>query len=421
VPGTLRKVNFLPDTKRVVIIGAGAAGMLAAGTAGSRGLDVFLIEKNNILGRKLLITGKGRCNITNSVGDIGDLIANIPVNGKFLYSAFHAFSNHDLIELFNELGLETKIERGGRVFPASDRAVDVVNALKKYLKQNNVQVIKGEVQKIAAQDNIISKVVLQDGRIFLCHSVIVATGGMSYPQTGSTGDGYRFARECGHTITPLTPSLVPLEVKEGWVKELQGLSLKNVAISLLDENNKELHSDFGEMLFTHFGVSGPLILSASFFVENIQENRYKLVVDLKPALSEEQLDKRLQRDFLKYANRYFVNSLFDLLPRKMIPVIVKLSGIPREKPVNQISKRERKGLVFLLKNLTMEIVALRPIEEAIVTSGGVAVEEINPATMESKLVKGLFFAGEVMDVDAYTGGFNLQIAFSTGYVAGMHC
>jgi predicted Rossmann fold flavoprotein len=421
VPGALQKVNFLPDTKRVIVIGGGAAGMLAAGTAGSRGLDVLLIEKNNILGRKLLITGKGRCNITNSVGEIGDLIANIPVNGKFLYSAFHTFSNYDLIKLFNELGLETKVERGGRVFPASDRSVDVVNALKKYLNKNNVQIIKGEVQKIVAQNNIVSKVVLQDGRIFLCQSVIVATGGMSYPQTGSTGDGYRFARESGHTVTPLTPSLVPLEVKERWAAELQGLSLKNVAISLLDENNKELYRDFGEMLFTHFGVSGPIILSASSYLGNINKKKYRLVLDLKPALSEEQLDLRIQRDFHKYANRFFVNSLPDLLPKKMIPVIIKLSKISPEKPVNQISRSERKKLVELLKNLTLEIKKYRPLKEAIITSGGVAVEEINPYTMESKLVKGLFFAGEVIDVNAYTGGFNLQIAFSTGYLAGLNC
>lgn len=407
--------------ERVVVIGGGPAGMLAAGTAGSRGLKVFLIEKNNILGRKLLITGKGRCNITNSVEDIGELIANIPVNGRFLYSAFHAFSNRDLLDFFRRLGLETKIERGGRVFPASDRSADVVRALRKFLEQNNVGVVRGEAHRILLQDGAVAGVLLKDGRVILCRSVVVATGGLSYPQTGSTGDGYRFARECGHTVTALKPSLVPLEVKEKWVAELQGLTLKNVAIFIRDKDDKEVYRDFGEMLFTHFGVSGPLILSASSFVENVQENRYKLVIDLKPALSEEQLDKRLQRDFLKYANRYFVNSLIDLLPRKMIPVIVKLSGIPRDKPVNQISKRERRGLVYLLKNLTMEIAALRPIEEAIVTSGGVAVEEINPATMESKLVKGLFFAGEVIDVDGYTGGFNLQIAFSTGYVAGMHC
>ena len=411
----------MPDKKKVIVIGGGAAGMLAAGTAGSRGLDVLLIEKNNIPGRKLLLTGKGRCNITNNVGDISDLIANIPVNGKFLYSAFHAFSNHDLIKFFNKLGLETKVERGGRVFPASNRAVDVVNALKKYLKQNKVQIIKGEVRKVVVQDNIFSKVVLHDGRIFSGQSVIVATGGLSYPQTGSTGDGYRFARERGHTVTSLKPALVPLEIKERWAAELQGLSLKNVAISLRDGNNKEIYSDFGEMLFTHFGVSGPIILSASSYLGNIKENSYRLIIDLKPALSEEQLDRRIQRDFHKYANRFFVNSLPDLLPRKMIPVIVKLFKILPEKPVNQVSRSERKELVRLLKTLTLQVKKFRPIKEAIITSGGVAVDEISPYTMESKIVKGLFFAGEVIDVNAYTGGFNLQIAFSTGYLAGMNC
>lgn len=395
--------------------------MLAAGTAGSRGADVLLIEKNSTLGRKLLITGKGRCNLTNSAAEISDLIAKIPVNGKFLFSAFHAFSNHDLIEFFRELGLETKIERGGRVFPASDRAADVVSALRKFLKLNNVRVVKGAVRRVVLQDNSISRVTLQDGRNYPCRSVVVATGGLSYPQTGSTGDGYRFARECGHTVTPLKPALVPLEVKEEWVTELQGLSLKNVAISLRDESNKEIYGDFGEMLFTHFGVSGPVILSASSYLGGTRSNNCRLMIDLKPALSAEQLDRRVQRDFHKYAGRIFINSLSDLLPRKMIPVMVKLSGIPPDKAVSQISREERKGLLELLKNLTLEIKALRPLKEAIVTSGGVAVEEINPSTMESRIVKGLYFAGEVIDVNAYTGGFNLQIAFSTGYVAGLHC
>lgn len=411
----------MPAVERVIVVGGGAAGMLAAGMAASRGREVLLIEKNKTPGRKILLTGKGRCNITNSAGDIAELIANIPVNGKFLYSALNAFSNHALINFFHALGLEAKVERGGRVFPVSDKAADVVNALKKYLRQNKVQTIWGEVQRVVVQDNSFNRVVLRDGRVFSGRSVIVATGGLSYPQTGSTGDGYRFARETGHTVTALKPALVPLEVKENWVAALQGLSLKNVAIALHDGNNKLLYRDFGEMLFTHFGVSGPLILSASSYLDKIKENNFRLTIDLKPALSAEQLDQRIQRDFHKYTNKFFANSLSDLLPKKLIPVIVGLSSIPPQKPVNQVSGVERKALVRLLKALTLKIKDFRPISEAIVTAGGVAVGEINPRTMESKRVKGLFFAGEVIDVNAYTGGFNLQIAFSTGYLAGMNC
>ena len=406
--------------KRLVIIGGGPAGMMAGGTAGSRGLEVLLIEKNRTLGRKLLLTGKGRCNFTNDT-DLQGLIDNIPVNGRFLYSAFSKFSNKDLIRFFNDLGVRTKVERGGRVFPESDRAEDILKALERYIRDNNVRVIHGEVKRVLKEDNRVLGVILSDGRFIASDSVIVATGGLSYPQTGSTGDGYRFARELGHSIVPLKPSLVPLEIEEPWVSDLQGLTLKNVSIKVFDQFGKEVYTDLGEMLFTHFGISGPIVLSASSHMRDIDKNRYRIVIDLKPGLTEEALDRRVQRDFEKYSRRYFINSLGELLPRSLIPVVVELSGIPRDKYVNQISREERRILVKLLKGLNLTVSRFRPIEEAIVTSGGVNVSEINPSTMESKLVKGLFFAGEVIDVDGYTGGFNLQIAFSTGYVAGSFC
>jgi len=406
--------------KRLVIIGGGPAGMMAGGTAGSRGLEVLLIEKNRTLGRKLLLTGKGRCNFTNDT-DLQGLIDNIPVNGRFLYSAFSKFSNRDLIRFFNDLGVRTKVERGGRVFPESDRAEDILKALERYIRDNNVRVIHGEVKRGLKEDNRVLGVILSDGRFIASDSVIIATGGLSYPQTGSTGDGYRFARELGHSIVPPKPSLVPLEIEEPWVSDLQGLTLKNVSIRVFDQFGKEVYTDLGEMLFTHFGISGPIVLSASSHMRDIDKNRYRIVIDLKPGLTEEALDRRVQRDFEKYSRRYFINSLGELLPRSLIPVVVELSGIPRDKYVNQISGEERRILVKLLKGLNLTVSRFRPIEEAIVTSGGVNVSEINPSTMESKLVKGLFFAGEVIDVDGYTGGFNLQIAFSTGYVAGSFC
>ncbi|WP_242939248.1 BaiN/RdsA family NAD(P)/FAD-dependent oxidoreductase [Tepidibacter thalassicus] len=394
--------------------------MLAAATAGSKGKDVILIEKNDILGKKLLITGKGRCNITNDC-DIEELIENVPVNGKFLYSAFYTFTNADVVNLFNKLGVKTKVERGKRVFPVSDKSRDVVKALERYMRQNNVKIIKGEVSKVISKENKISQVVLNNGKIIKCDSVIIATGGLSYPQTGSTGDGYKFARENGHTVTKIKPSLVPLEVKEEWVKKINGLTLKNVSIYVLNKKNKKIYDDFGEMNFTNYGVSGPVILSASSYMGDIEKEKYKIIIDLKPALSEEKLDKRIQRDFEKYSTKHFSNSLNDLLPKKIIPVIIELSKIPANKVVNQISKQERKNLVKLLKNITLEVKKYRPIKEAIITSGGIKIDEINPSTMESKIIKGLFFAGEVIDVDAYTGGFNLQIAFSTGYLAGINC
>lgn len=407
--------------KKVVVIGAGPGGIMAAGKASSRGRDVILFEKNDRIGKKILISGKGRCNITNDT-DIEGLIENTPGNGNFLYSAFYTFSNRDLIEFFEKLGLKTKVERGGRVFPVSDSAKDVNNVLLKYLKMNNVDLkLNSAVKEIKTKDNAVEAVVLRDGATVYCDSVVLATGGASYPGTGSTGDGYSMAKALGHTIVDLRPSLVPLITEEPWVKDLQGLTLKNVSIQIINNKGKKIYSDFGEMLFTHFGVSGPVILSASRHILDYNYKDVKLVIDLKPALSEEKLDERIIRDFEKYSRKQFKNSLDDLLPKKMIPVIVSLSGIEPDKFVNQIKKEERRNLVKLLKNLTENIIGSRPIQEAIVTAGGVSTDEINPSTMESKIVKGLFFAGEVIDVDAYTGGFNLTIAFSTGYLAGMNC
>lgn len=403
----------------VIVIGGGPAGILAAGAAGARGRKVLLLEKNEKLGKKLFITGKGRCNVTNSA-DMDEFMRNIPKNSKFLFSAFRSFSNIDLIDLLSEMGLKTKVERGKRVFPESDKSSDVIKALQKYLDRNNVKVmLNAEVKKVEIKDEIIDKVVLENGKSFMCDSVIVCTGGISYPQTGSTGDGYKFAKAFGHTVTDLFPSLIPLVALEDYIKELQGLSLKNVSIKLIVDN-KNIYDDFGEMLFTHYGVSGPIVLSASFYItEHLKKNKdIKLRIDLKPALSENELDSRVLKDFKENINKSFKNSLNALLPQKLIPVIIKLCKIDENKEVNQISKEERKQLVNILKNFEFTITGTRPIAEAIVTSGGVSLKEINPKTMESKLVKGLYFAGEVMDLDAYTGGFNLQIAFSTGYAAG---
>ena len=409
------------DTKKVIVIGGGPAGIMAAGIAAHRGNSVVLCEKNDRLGRKILISGKGRCNITNDT-DIEGLIENTPGNGNFLYSAFYTFSNQDLIEFFNQLGLETKVERGGRVFPVSDSAKDVVAALIKFLNKNNVSIRKNSpVKSIQVENGSVSGVDLTDGTVLGADSVILAVGGMSYPGTGSTGDGYEMAKKLGHTITTLQPSLVPLVTKEEWVRDLQGLSLKNISVTFKNNKGKEIYSDFGEMIFTHFGVSGPVILSASRHLLSYDFKDVKLSIDLKPALSEEKLDERVQRDFDKYSRKQFKNSLEELLPQKLIPVMIFLSGIDQYKPVHQITKEERKKLVSLLKHLEVTIMAARPIKEAIVTAGGIKINEINPATMESKKVKGLHFAGEIIDVDAYTGGFNLTIAFSTGYLAGMSC
>lgn len=399
---------------RVAVIGGGPAGMIASAVAALEGKKVVLFEKNDFLGKKLLITGKGRCNVTNNA-DISEFIKNVPVNGNFLYSAFYSFTNDDLIELLNSLGVETKVERGNRVFPVSDKAKDVVNALAKYVLDCGVKVIKVSAIKVMANEDGSKTVVLADKRAVKCDSVVIATGGVSYPLTGSTGDGYKFAKDLGHTITELKPSLVPLTVKEDYIGRLQGLSLKNISITLKSDN-KKIYDDFGEMLFTHYGLTGPVILSAS---SHMRKNAsYKISIDLKPALDESALDKRVLRDFENLKNKDFANSLDELLPKKLIPVIVELSGIPPHKKVNEITREERKALVSLLKNMEFEISGFRPIKEAIITSGGINVKEINPATMESKIIPGIFFAGEIIDVDAYTGGFNLQIAFSTGYLAG---
>ncbi|KNY26208.1 NAD(P)/FAD-dependent oxidoreductase [Pseudobacteroides cellulosolvens] len=407
--------------KKVFVIGGGPAGIMAAGKAAELGNDVILLEKNDRLGKKILISGKGRCNVTSNT-DIEGLIKNTPGNGNFLYSSFYTFSNHDLIAMLNGLGLETKVERGERVFPVSDNSKDVVDALWKFLKLKGVSVrLNSPVDSIITKDGKVTGIITRDGKKLECDCVILATGGVSYPGTGSTGDGFKIAKELGHKIIDLKPSLVPLLAKEKWVKDLQGLSLKNVEISLKNSKGKKIYSDFGEMLFTHFGVSGPLILSAS---RHILEYEYKdvvLSIDLKPALNEEKLYDRLTRDFEKYSRKQFKNALDDLLPSKMIPVVIDLSLISPEKFVNQITKEEKRSLVKLLKNLEINICGARPITEAIVTAGGVSTLEINPSTMESKLINGLFFAGEIIDVDAYTGGFNLTIAFSTGYLAGANC
>lgn len=408
-------------SKQVVVIGAGAAGLMAAGKAAELGKAVSLVEKNDRIGKKLLISGKGRCNITNNT-DMEGLIENIPGNGNFLYSAFYTFSNADIVDFFEKHQLPTKVERGGRIFPQSDKAKDVVEALWRYVNRNRVRLLlKSPVESIRTVNGEVKAVVLKNGEQLECDAAILATGGASYPGTGSTGDGYAIARRLGHSIAALKPSLVPLVAEESWVKELQGLSLKNISITILNKNRKKVYSDFGEMLFTHFGVSGPVILSGSRHVLDYNYRDIKLVIDLKPALSEEKLDERLQRDFEKFSRKQFKNALDELLPQKMIPVIIRLSGISPDKSVNQITREERRGLIRLLKNLEITITGSRPIEEAIVTAGGVSTDEINPSTMESKLIKGLYFAGELIDVDAYTGGFNLTIAFSTGYLAGINC
>ena len=408
------------NLKKVVVIGGGAAGMVAASTASSMGHDVTLLEKNERLGRKLLITGKGRCNITNNC-DIEELIENTPTNGKFLYSAFYTFTNEQVIDMFNSLGVKTKTERGKRVFPESDKAKDVVVALEKQMKQNKVNVVlNANVKKIEQKNGKIESVVLSNNKVIKCDSVIIATGGVSYPRTGSTGDGYKFAKSLGHTIIKPKPSLIGLETFED-VYSLNKLSLRNIAIKVIDKKGKSIYEDFGEMEFSDIGIEGPVIRSASCRMKSFENETYKVIVDLKPALDKEMLDKRIQKDFKKYTNKKFENSLDDLLPKKLIPYIIDLSGIDKDLVVHQISRKQRKDLVNLLKNLEFNIRKYKPIDEAIITSGGIKTSEINSSTMESKLIEGLFFAGEVIDVDAYTGGFNLQIAFSTGYLAGISC
>ena len=397
-----------------VIIGGGAAGMMCSLIAAQRGLDVILLEQNKLLGRKVRITGKGRCNVTNNC-DIKDFLSNIPGDGKFLYSALNRFPPRDTMQFFESLGLPLKTERGNRVFPVSDNANDVAGTLTRNIERSGVRRIRESAKHIICENGAVCGVKTESG-IIECRAAIICTGGLSYPLTGSTGSGYKMAQELGHSIVPCHPSLVPLESDDEYCARMQGFSLKNVTLSAY-EDDKLIFRELGEMLFTHFGVSGPLVLSASSHMRNFGKSKYRLSIDLKPALDEKKLDARLLRDFEKYANRDFANSLCDLAGKTMIPVLVELSGIPPEEKVNSITRQQRHELLKLFKEFPVSVSAPRPIDEAIVTSGGVSTKEINPRTMESKLVSGLYFAGEVMDLDAYTGGFNLQIAWSTAFVA----
>lgn len=413
---------------KVIVIGGGPAGMMAAISSAEAGNKVILLEKKERLGRKLLITGKGRCNITSSL-PINDFIQNIPGNGQFLYSSFKNYNNEDIIQFLKTQGLEVKEERGNRIFPITDKSLDVLNCFKKVLKELNVEIIYNTkvIEIIQKKEQEKLQVKTENNKIYEAEKVILATGGKSYPLTGSTGDGYKIAEKLGHTVTKIRPSLVPLESYDKKLcKNLQGLSLRNVKIEIKNtENDKIIYEDFGEMLFTHFGVSGPTILSSSAHLvryKNIEEllknKKIILKIDFKPALSEEKLNERILRDFAEFKNKQFKNSLDKLLPQKLIPVIIEKSKINPDKKVNEITKQERKNIVNLLKKFELTISDFRPIDEAIITSGGINIKEINPKTMESKIVPGLYFAGEIIDVDAYTGGFNLQIAYSTGYTAG---
>ncbi len=405
-------------TKKVAVIGGGASGLFAAAFCAKRGIETHIFEKNPLLGKKLYITGKGRCNITNA-GDLDSFIENIPGNPYFMYSAFANLDSVATIELFKSLGLETKIERGNRVFPKSDRAKDVVEALERFVYKNKVNVhLSSPVEEILLEDKAVCGIKLKNGKTFDFDGIILATGGLSYPKTGSDGDGYRIARALGHSVTKLNPSLVPLAAKEEFCAELMGLSLKNISITVKNFKDKIIYKDFGELLFTHFGVSGPVILSASRHLIPFNEAGYRLYIDLKPALDEQTLDSRLLRDFEKNKNRDFKNSLDELLPKRLIPVIIEQSEIDNDKKVNSITKEERKRLLEKLKGLCINITRLGSFEEAVITAGGISVKEIDPGSMESKLIKNLHFAGELIDVDGYTGGFNLQIAFSTGALAG---
>lgn len=397
------------------MIGGGAAGTLCAALAAGRGLDVVLLEPNRMLGRKLRITGKGRCNVTNDC-DAREFISAIPGDGRFLQSAIHKFGTLDTKALFEGLGVALKTERGNRVFPESDRADDIADALTKLARENGVRVLQERATRILTDEAGAVRAVSAGGGEIECEAAVICTGGLSYPGTGSTGDGYRMARELGHTIRPCRPSLVPLESPDAWCREMQGFSLRNVELSAY-EDEKLIYKALGEMLFTHFGVSGPLVLSASAHMRRFGECRYRLSIDLKPGLDEKKLDARLLRDFEKYSNREFRNSLGDLAGRAMIPVLVELSGIPGDTRTNSVTRQQRAALAQLLKHFPVSLSGPRPIAEAIVTSGGVATTEVNPRTMESKLVPGLYFAGEVLDLDAYTGGYNLQIAWSTAFVA----
>ncbi len=402
-----------------IIIGGGAGGLMASITAADYGKSVLILERNDRLGKKLLITGKGRCNVTNNC-DIDRFMANVPTNPRFLYSAYSNFNSQDCINFFESLGVKLKTERGNRVFPISDKALEIVSALEDAVKKRNITVKNVRATGLIIEDGAVKGVTCKDGS-FYAESVLIATGGKSYPKTGSDGDGYKFAIQAGHTVIPQKASLVPIVTEEKYCADMMGLSLKNVTLTLKNQTTgKQIYSELGEMLFTHFGVSGPLVLSASSQIKNLNENKYIFEIDLKPALDEKTLDARLQRDFSENSNKDFINSLSKLLPTKMIPVVVELSGIPGEKKVNQISKQERQALMRLLKAFPLTVKEFRPIDEAIITCGGVKTSEISPKTMESKLVKGLYFAGEVIDVDGYTGGFNLQIAFCTAYTAAIN-
>lgn len=399
---------------KVIVIGAGPAGIMSAITA-SKKHEVILLDGNDRIGKKLFITGKGRCNVTNAK-DISEFFDYIYGNPHFLYSSLYSFTNEDTINFFENQGIKLKTERGGRIFPSSDKSSDIIKGLFNELKSNNVQIkLNSKVTNILYENNKILGVEINGSQRILGDYFIIATGGASYPLTGSTGDGYKFAKKLGHSIIDLKPSLVPIELNEKWLKEVMGLSLKNISLSIL-KNNKIIYKEQGEMLFTSYGMSGPLVLKASRFIKS--DFDYIAILDLKPALEINELDKRIQKDFLKYQNKEFKNSLNDLLPQKIIPLIIKLSGISENKKVNVITKEERKNLVYVIKNIKMNIKGLRPIDEAIVTAGGVNTLEIDPSTMKSKVIKNLSFAGEVIDVDAFTGGYNVQIALSTGYIAG---
>lgn len=403
----------------LLVIGGGAAGLIAAGTAANEGVETVILERNEKPARKVMITGKGRCNVTNNCNSLQELISNVPRNGKFLYGAFSRFMPSDVIAFFEDRGVELKTERGNRVFPVSDNAADIVDALHGYAK-SRARIMRGRAVELMTDNGKVTGVKTENGEEIIAEKIIIATGGLSYPGTGSTGDGYELAKQVGHNITEIVPSLVPLEIHEGFCSDLMGLSLRNSAIKVVDtETGKTIYSDFGEMLFTHFGVSGPMILSASAHMRNMKSGKYKIYIDLKPALTLEQLDARILRDFSENTNKNYINALNSLLPKKLVPVIVKLSKIGLTTKVNQITKEQRKSLAELLKGLCITVTGFRPVAEAIITSGGVDVSQINPGTMESKLIDGLYFAGEVIDTDAYTGGFNLQIAFSTGRLAGL--
>lgn len=402
-------------SERVAVVGAGAAGLIAAGFAAMNGNEVILFEKNRKIGRKIAITGKGRCNVTNNC-DIDTFMANVPQNSRFLYSSINDFPPNQVMDFFEELGVDLKTERGNRVFPVSDKATDIVDALYKFTRKYKVKLVFETVTDIIQKDGEIAEIVTNKSK-YSIDKAIVTTGGVSYPLTGSDGDGLRFAEKLGHSIVKPRASLVPLCSNNDICLSLQGLSLKNVAITIL-EDDKKIYGDFGEMMFTHFGVTGPVVLSASAHMRNFDNKKYKILIDLKPALDEKKLDKRILSDFSNQPNVDFINSLGKLLPKKMIAVIVQLSGIDPRMKVNSITKTQRQMLLKTLKNIEIDISGTRPISEAIVTSGGINVKEISPKTLESKLVKGLYFAGEIIDVDAYTGGFNLQIAWATGRRAG---